>query len=132
MYHTRGVRVPRCLVPPSRSPLKRRVVLLAPSLPCEKPAKSPREAREKPARSPRKARRQRDTGLLACDENENKSGSVEIVLQAAAAAGVAQLAQGLRLDLANALARDPELPAHLLQRPAAAVLQAKAEPQHVL
>jgi len=53
-------------------------------------------------------------GLFNMMKAKNKSGLVEIVLQATAAAGVAQLAQRLRLDLADALARDPELPAHLL------------------
>ena len=42
--------------------------------------------------------------------------SVQEIAQLLAAAGVAELAQGLRLDLADALARDVELLADLLER----------------
>ena len=48
-------------------------------------------------------------------------GSVQEVAQLLAAAGVAQLAQGLGLDLADALTRDVELLADLLKRAGAAV-----------
>ncbi len=48
-------------------------------------------------------------------------------LQLLAAAGVAQLAQGLGFDLADALAGDVELLADLLQRAGAAVLEAEAQ-----
>jgi len=40
---------------------------------------------------------------------------------------VAQFAEGLRLDLADSLARHVELPADLLERPGAPILQAEAE-----
>ena len=45
----------------------------------------------------------------------------EVVLEPLAARGVAQHPQRIRLDLADALAGDLELAAHLLQRAAAAV-----------
>ena len=54
-------------------------------------------------------------------------GSVQEVLQLLAAAGVAELAQRLGLDLADALARDVELLAHFLERAGAAVLDAEAQ-----
>ena len=43
---------------------------------------------------------------------------------------MAELAQRLRLDLANALPRDGELLAHLFQRPASAVFEAEAKLEH--
>src|SRR5439155_6256141 len=53
-------------------------------------------------------------------------GSAQVVAQTLGAAGVAQLAQRLGLDLADALAGHPELAPHFLQRPLAAVLQPEA------
>src|SRR3954471_21240696 len=47
------------------------------------------------------------------------------ILEALGAGGVAELAERLRLDLADALARDAELPAHLFERHRVAVVQAK-------
>ena len=44
---------------------------------------------------------------------------------------MAQLAQRLRLDLADALAGDAELAADLLERAAAAVFEAEAQLQHL-
>ena len=55
---------------------------------------------------------------------------LQVVLELAAARGVAQLAQRLGFDLADALARHVELLAHLLERAGAAVLQAEAQLQH--
>ena len=55
---------------------------------------------------------------------------VQVVLQLAAAAGMAQFAQGLGLNLTDALAGDVELFAHLFQRAAAAIVQAEAQLQH--
>src|SRR5712691_4481516 len=51
---------------------------------------------------------------------------VEKCLELAGARGLAQLAQGLGFDLANALAGDRERAANLLQRVLRAVLQTKA------
>src|SRR5579875_179251 len=55
---------------------------------------------------------------------------VQVILQLAAAAWMAQLAQSFGLDLANALAGDVELFAHLFQRAAAPIIQAEAQLQH--
>src|SRR5689334_19162230 len=66
----------------------------------------------------------------ACRTSTSVVTLVQIVLELLRARGVAQLAQRFRLDLANALAGDAELAAHLLERAAAAVLQAEAELQH--
>src|SRR5713226_1934570 len=55
---------------------------------------------------------------------------VQVILQLAAAAGMAQFAQGLGLNLTDALAGDVELFAHFLQRAAAAIVQAEAQLQH--
>src|SRR5205807_8392787 len=52
---------------------------------------------------------------------------IEVAPQLAAVGGVAQLAERLGLDLADALARDAELAPDLLQRAEAAVLQAVAQ-----
>src|SRR5262245_65658427 len=43
-----------------------------------------------------------------------------------------QLRQRLRLDLADALARAAELLAHLFERPYLAVVEAEAQPHHLL
>ena len=51
---------------------------------------------------------------------------VEKCLELTAARGLAQFAQGLGFDLANALAGDGERAANLLQRVLRAVLQPKA------
>ena len=56
-------------------------------------------------------------------------GLVQEILELLAAAGVAQLAQRLGLDLADALARDVELLADLFERTGTAVLNAEAELQ---
>ena len=58
--------------------------------------------------------------------------SVQEVLQLLGAAGMTQLTQRLSLDLADTLAGDMELLAHLFQRTGAAVLDAKAQLQHLL
>ena len=58
--------------------------------------------------------------------------SVQEVLQLLAAGGVAELAQGLGLDLADALTGDVKFLAHFLQGTGAAVLNAEAELQHLL
>src|SRR5207247_2573468 len=52
--------------------------------------------------------------------------------QAARAARMTELAQRLRLDLADALARDPEARPDLLERVVSALPDAKAQPQHLL
>ena len=54
---------------------------------------------------------------------------LQIVAQLAAAAGVAQAAEGLGLDLANTLARHAKLLAHFFQRIAIAIHQPKAQLQ---
>src|SRR5204863_10168373 len=54
------------------------------------------------------------------------AGAFQEGLQLAAAAGVAQLAERLGLDLADALARDREILADLFERVLAAVAQAEA------
>src|SRR5207245_89293 len=54
---------------------------------------------------------------------------VQVILQLLGPGRVAQFAEGLRLDLADALARHVELATHLFQRAAAAVLEAKAKLQ---
>ena len=56
-------------------------------------------------------------------------GLVQEVLELLAAAGVAQLAQRLGLDLADALARDIELLADLFKCAGTAVLDTEAELQ---
>ena len=53
------------------------------------------------------------------------------VFQALAAAGMAELTQGLGLNLADALARDVELLADLFQRSGLAVVQAIAQAEHL-
>src|SRR6478736_3652555 len=54
----------------------------------------------------------------------------EVVLELAAAGWVAQLAQRLGLDLADPLAGDVDLLAHLLEGPGTPVLEAEAELEH--
>src|SRR5690349_24995645 len=55
---------------------------------------------------------------------------LEVVLELAAAARVAKLAQRLRLDLADPLPGDVELLAHLLERPGTPVLEAEPQLEH--
>ena len=55
--------------------------------------------------------------------------SIQEIPQFLAAAGVAELAQGLGFDLADAFTGDVELLADLLQRAGAAILQAEAQAQ---
>src|SRR5687768_8022372 len=55
---------------------------------------------------------------------------LEVIAQLLGPAAVAQLAQRLALDLADALARDVELAPDFFQRAAAAVLQPEAQLQH--
>ena len=55
---------------------------------------------------------------------------IQKVLQLLGAIRVAQLLERLGLYLADALAGDSEVSAHLLQRPAAAVFQAEPKLQH--
>ena len=57
--------------------------------------------------------------------------SVQKVLQLFGAAGVAELAQGLGFDLADALTGDVEFLAHLFQGAGAAVLDAEAQLEHL-
>src|SRR5213078_70436 len=54
-------------------------------------------------------------------------GLAEVPAQDLRTAGVAELGQGLRLDLPDPLPGDAELPAHLLQRPRVPVGQAEPE-----
>ena len=56
---------------------------------------------------------------------------VQEIFQLLASGGMAQLPQGLGLDLTDTLTGDVELLAHFLQRAGAAVLDAKAQLQHV-
>jgi hypothetical protein len=53
-------------------------------------------------------------------------GRLQEALQLANPCRVTHLAQGLRLNLANALPGDPELPAHFFERPAIPIHQTKA------
>src|SRR5947209_3014012 len=53
------------------------------------------------------------------------------VLEPLGAGGVAEFAEGLRLDLPDALAGHAELAAHFLQRAAVAVVQPEAEDEHL-
>ena len=48
---------------------------------------------------------------------------IQEVLQLFTAAGVAQLTEGLRFDLADSFPGDIKLPAYLLQGPASAILK---------
>ena len=64
---------------------------------------------------------------LSSDSHQGDALRLEEVFQFPAARGVTQLAQRLGFDLADALARDVEFPAHLFQRPAPAVVQAEAQ-----
>src|SRR5216683_6199014 len=57
---------------------------------------------------------------------------VEKCLECPGTRGLAQLAQGLSFNLANALTGDGERPANLLQRPLRAVLHTKAHPDDLL
>ena len=52
---------------------------------------------------------------------------VHVVLEPAGARGVTELVERLALDLADALARDAELAADLLERAGVSVLEAEAE-----
>src|SRR5713226_7272082 len=65
-------------------------------------------------------------------ESSSSLGVVKKYPEFAGARGVAQFAQGLCFDLANALARDRERLANLLQRVLRAVLQTKAHLDHLL
>src|SRR6266699_6090065 len=55
---------------------------------------------------------------------------IQVILQLAAAAGMAQFAQSLSLNLTNAFASDVELFADFLQCAAAAIIQAEAQLEH--
>src|SRR5207237_399505 len=68
--------------------------------------------------------------LAHCPNNLVRRRVLQEVAQLRGARAVAQLAQRLRLDLADALAGDAELAAHLLQRALAPVVQPEAELQH--
>ena len=57
---------------------------------------------------------------------------VEVVAQLAGSRWVAEFAERLRLNLANALAGHIELRTHLFQGSLTTILQAEAEPQHAL
>src|SRR5215210_5946537 len=69
-------------------------------------------------------------GRCRRSEKYLKLGLVEEVFELLGAAGVAKLAQRLRLDLADALASDAELAPDFFQRPAAAVVETEAHCQH--
>src|SRR3984893_11433314 len=68
----------------------------------------------------------------ACKFWESFIHVVEKCLELAGARGLAQLAQGLGFDLANALAGNGERAANLLQRMLRAILQTKAHPHDLL
>ena len=72
--------------------------------------------------------------LHSTDEGEagRAASEVDEALQLLGAAGVAQLAQGLGLDLADALAGDVEVLAHLLKGVVGLAADAEAHPQHLL
>jgi len=69
-------------------------------------------------------------GRARCCQRSLEPLLFEVVLELAAARGVAQLAQRLGLDLTDALARHVELLAHLLEGPGAPVLEPEAQLQH--
>src|SRR5690606_24075386 len=77
-----------------------------------------------PATHERRARRRVDTGA-----SSGPLLPLEEALQLVRAAGVAELAKGLGLDLADPLAGDVELLADLLQRVVGAHLDAEAHAQ---
>src|SRR5207302_7009604 len=56
----------------------------------------------------------------------------EVVVPRMGAEEAAQLEQGLGLDLAHGLARQPQYLAHLLQRTSLSVVDPEAEPDHLL
>ena len=61
-----------------------------------------------------------------------RRGSVQIILEAAAAAGMAKLAQCLGFDLTDALACDLELAPDFFERAAATIIEAEAQAQDFL
>src|SRR5215213_1870156 len=65
-------------------------------------------------------------GLRAC----SNANLLEVVLELAAAGGVAELAERLGLDLADPFAGDVELLADFLEGPRAPVLEAEAQLEH--
>src|SRR5947209_791025 len=56
---------------------------------------------------------------------------LQIIAQLLGPGGVPKLSKRLCFDLQDALARDVELASHLLESPAAAILEAEAELQHL-
>src|SRR5438874_2305454 len=85
----------------------------------------------------RAARRTAAYGLgpgpsAACDSRAGRGSErlLQVVLELAASGWVAQLAQRLGLDLADALTGDVEFLADLLERPGAAVFKPEPELEH--
>src|SRR6266567_7886984 len=70
--------------------------------------------------------------LLLLIQISSQNLYVEKCLECPGTRGLAQLAQGLSFNLANALTGDGERPANLLQRPLRAVLHTKAHPDDLL
>jgi hypothetical protein len=62
--------------------------------------------------------------------DDERQGSVHKVPQSASVPWVAQFAQGLGFDLANAFPRDAELSSYLIQRVGTSILEAKAQLDH--
>src|SRR6476659_7572067 len=62
----------------------------------------------------------------------SRSGFLGVVAEALRARRVAQLRERLGFDLADALARDAELLAHLFERPYLPVVEAEAQSHHLL
>lgn len=64
--------------------------------------------------------------------NNSQHGLFQEIFQPLAPARMTQLAQRLRLDLANSFPGYTEYFAYFLQRPRTAVIQSEAQPKHVL
>ena len=78
-----------------------------------------------------KARRHTTPDLENTTERTIELELFQVVFELAAAARMAQLAQRLRLDLADALAGHFELFADFFERAAAAIVQPEAQAQHL-
>ena len=74
----------------------------------------------------------RKISQLMRDAAVKRDKSIQKALQMAGAAGMAELAEGLGLDLADTLAGDVELLTHLLKSAGAAVVETEAELDDVL
>src|SRR5947199_2861543 len=87
----------------------------------------------------RRCRRQKTTPASAVRQSYSgrgldRKGSIvsviEVVAQLSRSCGMAQLSEGLGLDLTDPFARDAEFAADLFQRPLASIFEAKAQLQY--